>query len=56
MNVCKLQVYGYARKFAEVGIAGVLVDSLHEGFSSPNLFSACIALKAVAVNVSLCRQ
>ncbi|KAI3889797.1 hypothetical protein MKX03_033835 [Papaver bracteatum] len=55
-RVVASQVYGYARKFAEVGIAGVLVDSLHEGFSSPNLLSACIALKAVAVNDEICRS
>jgi hypothetical protein len=28
------------------------VDSLHTGLSSPDLISACITLKAVAVNVS----
>jgi len=48
-----LQVYGYARNFAKIGIAEVLVDSLHEGLTSPGLVSACVALKAVAVNVSL---
>lgn len=28
------------------------MDSLHEGLSSPDLVSACISLKAIAVNVS----
>lgn len=49
----QFQVYGYARRFAQIGIAAVLVDSLHEGISSPSLASASIALKAVAVNVCL---
>ncbi|KAI3947659.1 hypothetical protein MKX01_034324 [Papaver californicum] len=55
-RVVASQVYGYTRRFAEVGVAGVLVDSLHEGFNSPNLLSACIALKAVAVNDEICRS
>lgn len=50
-----LQVYGYARRFAKIGIAGALVDSLHGGLASTSLVSASIALKAVAVNVSLSR-
>lgn len=49
----QFQVYGYARRFAQIGIAAVLVDALHEGISSPSLASASIALKAVAVNVCL---
>ena len=48
----KLQVYGYARRFAKIGIANALVDSLHGGLNSAGLVSASIALKAVAVNVS----
>lgn len=48
----QLQVYGYARRFAKIGIAEVLVDSLKEGLNSPSLVSATITLKAVAVNVS----
>ncbi len=47
-----LQVYGYARRFVKIGIAGALVDSLCGGLASPGLVSASIALKAVAVNVS----
>uniref|UniRef100_A0A2P2JI90 LRRK2 ARM repeat domain-containing protein n=1 Tax=Rhizophora mucronata TaxID=61149 RepID=A0A2P2JI90_RHIMU len=50
-----LQVYGYARRFAKIGIAGALVDSLHAGLTSPSLVSASIALKAVAVNDEICR-
>lgn len=46
------QVYGYARKFAKIGIAEALVDSLSAGLSSPDLVSASITLKVVAVNVS----
>lgn len=49
-----LQVYGYARTFAKIGIVETLVHTLHEGLSSPGVVSASIALKAVAVNVSLC--
>lgn len=51
--MCKLQVYGYARQFAKIGIAGALVDSLRAGLSSPSIVSTSIALKAVAVNVSV---
>jgi len=51
-NTFHIQVYGYARKFAKIGITDALVDSLHTGLSSPDLVSACITLKATAVNVS----
>lgn len=54
-RVVASQVYGYARKFAKIGIAGALVDALHEGISSPSLASASIALKAVSVNDEICR-
>ncbi|KAG5548090.1 hypothetical protein RHGRI_013699 [Rhododendron griersonianum] len=52
----QLQVYGYARRFAKIGIAEVLVDSLKEGLNSPSLVSATITLKAVAVNDEICRS
>ncbi|CAK9179706.1 unnamed protein product [Ilex paraguariensis] len=55
-RVVASQVYGYARKFAKVGIAEALVDSLREGLSSPSLVSASIALKAVSVNDEICRS
>ncbi|KAL6522603.1 hypothetical protein OROMI_031561 [Orobanche minor] len=55
-RVVASQVYGYARKFAKLGIAEVLVDSLREGLSIPCLISASIALKAVAVNDEICRS
>lgn len=55
-RVVASQVFGYARKFAKLGIAEALVDSLHEGISSPSLVSATIALKAVAVNDEICRS
>ncbi|KAL6494743.1 hypothetical protein OROGR_031543 [Orobanche gracilis] len=51
-RVVASQVYGYARKFAKLGIAEVLVDSLRKGLSIPCLISASIALKAVAVNLT----
>ncbi|KAI6701289.1 hypothetical protein NL676_015613 [Syzygium grande] len=54
-RVVASQVYGYARKFAKAGIAGALVDSLHEGITSPSLVSACIALKSIAVNDEICK-
>ncbi|KAI8554419.1 hypothetical protein RHMOL_Rhmol05G0097600 [Rhododendron molle] len=50
------EVYGYARRFAKIGIAEVLVDSLKEGLNSPSLVSATITLKAVAVNDEICRS
>lgn len=55
-RVVASQVYGYARRFAQIGIANALVDALHEGLSSSSLVSACIALKAVAVNDEICRS
>ncbi|XP_073027613.1 uncharacterized protein [Primulina eburnea] len=55
-RVVASQVFGYARKFAKLGIAKLLMDSLREGLSSPSLISASIALKAVAVNDEICRS
>ncbi|KAL0356793.1 UNVERIFIED_CONTAM: hypothetical protein Scaly_1365000 [Sesamum calycinum] len=55
-RVVASQVFGYARKFAKLGIANILVDSLRAGLSSPCLISATIALKAVAVNDEICRS
>ncbi|PIA46448.1 hypothetical protein AQUCO_01500175v1 [Aquilegia coerulea] len=53
-RVLASQVYGYARRFAKIGIVEALVSALHEGINSPNLISASIALKAVAVNDEIC--
>lgn len=55
-RVVASQVYGYARKFAKIGIAEALVDSLSAGLSSPDLVSVCITLKAVAVNDEICKS
>ncbi|KAA8538646.1 hypothetical protein F0562_028160 [Nyssa sinensis] len=55
-RVVASQVFGYARKFAKIGIAEALVDALHEGLSSPSLVSVSIALRAVAVNDEICRS
>ncbi|KAK7308583.1 hypothetical protein VNO77_42202 [Canavalia gladiata] len=55
-RVVASQVYGYARKFAKIGIAEALVDSLCTGLSSPDLVSACITLKAIAVNDEICKS
>lgn len=55
-RVVASQVYGYARKFARIGIAGVLVGSLQAGLSLPSLVSASIALRAVAVNDEICKS
>lgn len=55
-RVVASQVYGYARRFAKIGIAGALTDSLHAGLSSPSLVSASFALKAVAVNDEICKS
>ncbi|XP_022746473.1 armadillo repeat-containing protein 6 [Durio zibethinus] len=55
-RVVASQVYGYARKFAKIGIARALVESLHGGLSSPSLVSVSIALKAVAVNDEICKS
>ncbi|CAM0943997.1 unnamed protein product [Alopecurus aequalis] len=50
------QVYGYSRKFAEIGIAEVLVTALREQVAPSSLPSACAALKAIAVNEEICRS
>lgn len=55
-RVVASQVYGYARRFAKIGIARALTESLHGGLSSPSLVSASIALKAVAVNDEICKS
>lgn len=55
-RVVASQVYGYARKFAKVGIADALVEAVHDGLDSASFVSACIALKAVAVNDVICRS
>ncbi|XP_051146934.1 uncharacterized protein LOC127262330 [Andrographis paniculata] len=55
-RVLASQVFGYARKFSELGIAEILVDSLREEASFPHLTSAAIALKSVAVNDEICRS
>ncbi|EXC17381.1 Armadillo repeat-containing protein 6 [Morus notabilis] len=55
-RVVASQVYGYARKFAKIGIVGALVGSLQAELSSPSLVSASIALKAVAVNDEICKS
>lgn len=48
-----MQVYGYSRKFAEIGVAEVLVIALREQVAPSSLPSACAALKAIAVNVRI---
>ncbi|KAL9370955.1 hypothetical protein Peur_036095 [Populus x canadensis] len=55
-RVVASQVYGYARRFAKIGIARALVESLRAGLTSPSLVSASIALKAVAVNDEICKS
>ncbi|KAI3753198.1 hypothetical protein L2E82_25244 [Cichorium intybus] len=55
-RVVASQVYGYARRFAKIGITEALVDSLNEGLNSSSLVSITIALKAIAVNDEICRS
>ncbi|XP_062221924.1 uncharacterized protein LOC133921171 [Phragmites australis] len=55
-RVVASQVYGYSRRFAEIGIAEVLVSSLREQVTPSSLPSACAALKAIAVNDEICRS
>ncbi|KAJ4833589.1 hypothetical protein Tsubulata_009203 [Turnera subulata] len=55
-RVVASEVYGYARRFAKIGIATALVESLHGGLAADGLVSATIALKAVAVNDSICKS
>nr|GLL23679.1 armadillo repeat-containing protein 6 [Ipomoea trifida] len=54
-RVVASQVFGYARRFAKIGIAEALVGSLNQGIRTPSLMSACNALKAIAVNDEICR-
>lgn len=47
-----IQVFGHARRFASLGIANAIVDALKGAQpSSSSVVCACVALKAVAVNV-----
>ncbi|KAL6912091.1 hypothetical protein ACP4OV_000896 [Aristida adscensionis] len=55
-RVVASQVYGYSRRFAEIGIAEVLVNALREQVAPSSLPSACAALKAIAVNDEICRS
>ncbi|TVU28614.1 hypothetical protein EJB05_20137 [Eragrostis curvula] len=55
-RVVASQVYGYSRKFAEIGIAEVLVNALRDQVAPSSLPSACAALKAIAVNDEICRS
>ena len=55
-RVVASQVYGYSRKFAEIGVAEVLVIALREQVAPSSLPSACAALKAIAVNEEICRS
>ncbi|KAL9324834.1 hypothetical protein ACSQ67_005486 [Phaseolus vulgaris] len=56
-RVVASQVYGYARKFAKIGIAEALVDSLSAGgLCSSDLVSACTTLKVIAVNDEICKS
>ncbi|XP_047078151.1 armadillo repeat-containing protein 6 [Lolium rigidum] len=55
-RVVASQVFGYSRKFAEIGIAEVLVIALREQVAPSSLPSACAALKAIAVNEEICRS
>ncbi|KAK6776163.1 hypothetical protein RDI58_027164 [Solanum bulbocastanum] len=54
-RVVASEVYGYARRFAKIGVVEALVDSLHNGIKAPSLVSASVALKAIAVNDDICR-
>ncbi|MCD7470491.1 hypothetical protein HAX54_010406 [Datura stramonium] len=54
-RVVASEVYGYARRFAKIGIVEALVDSLHKGIKAPSFVSAAVALKAIAVNDEICR-
>ncbi|KAK3155355.1 hypothetical protein QOZ80_2BG0202150 [Eleusine coracana subsp. coracana] len=55
-RVVASQVYGYSRKFAEIGIAEVLINALRGQVPPSSLPSACAALKAIAVNDEICRS
>ncbi|CAH9057670.1 unnamed protein product [Cuscuta europaea] len=54
-RVIASQVFGYARRFAKIGVVEALVGSLSQGIRSPSMLPACNALKLVAVNEEICR-
>ncbi|XP_044509099.1 armadillo repeat-containing protein 6 isoform X2 [Mangifera indica] len=53
-RVVASQVYGYARRFAKIGIAKALTVSLAEGLASPNVVATSSVMKAIAVNDEIC--
>ncbi|KAJ0010465.1 hypothetical protein Pint_34470 [Pistacia integerrima] len=53
-RVVASQVYGYARRFAKIGIAKALTLSLAEGLASPNVVATSSVMKAIAVNDEIC--
>ncbi|KAG2654217.1 hypothetical protein PVAP13_1NG470800 [Panicum virgatum] len=55
-RVVASQVYGYSRRFAEIGMAEVLVSALREQVAPSSLLSACAALKSIAVNDEICHS
>jgi len=55
-RVVASQVYGYSRRFAEIGMAEVLVSALREQVAPSSLPFACAALKSIAVNDEICRS
>ncbi|CAN6482876.1 unnamed protein product [Victoria cruziana] len=55
-RVLASQVVGYARRFAKIGMAKVLVDSLCHRLDQSSLVSASLALRSFAVNEEICRM
>ncbi|XP_031496381.1 uncharacterized protein LOC116261710 [Nymphaea colorata] len=55
-RVLASQVFGYARRFAKIGMARVLVDALCHRLDQSSLVSASLSLRAVAVNEEICRM
>lgn len=56
-RVVASQVFGYARRFAKLGLAIALVDALKaQQLKKTCLVSAFIALKSLAVNEEICRS
>ncbi|KAH9317877.1 hypothetical protein KI387_019646 [Taxus chinensis] len=56
-RVAASQAYTHARRFADIGMAEVLLDAVRQdSLVSSSLTSLCITLKSVAVNDEICKS
>ncbi|KAG0499547.1 hypothetical protein HPP92_004238 [Vanilla planifolia] len=55
-RVVASQVYGYAKRFSQLGTADALIKAIRDGLGSASMVSACSALRALSVNDEICRS